>query len=765
MKGRITFSCLALLLLAVSSQGETPVSGEIPSGTWAADGNPYILIDDVSLANGQTLTIEAGVVVLAESLAAFYITNGTLLCEGTPDANILFTSTEDNGGWGGFIILDNPGEVELHHTIIERGRVSEPGRFFGGAFVVRGSSIMMDGCTVRESNSPNDGGGMLIFESSFSITNSRFYGNEAQRFGGALDFYSAWGTFYRNVLYDNYSQAGGAIYVYSGDYEFDHITMYNNNSFEGVKDISNYMGTAFITNSIIWNDITDSPLVDGNTILSFVCLPFPWPLGQNQIHEDPQFVDREHFDLHLLPESPCIDAGNPDSPRDPDGSITDLGALPVFHPAHRPLLAVPAITATAGDSLALPVLFIGHSPTPIISVQCEIVLPMDVIHDFSEVNLVPVGPVDVDSWTMEWSMEGDTLSVAIAGSTPLSGEGPLFVIHTSVLESAEQGEYSIGFESGMFNQGMPEAELDNGVLYIVEYEPGDVSMNGHIQAFDAALLLSWFAEQVDLDPMQQQLGEVSGDGELSPLDVSLILQYVVGSIDEFPIQSGAYYPPGTGTPELPAITYARNDRASFPFVLESVENIYAMRVRLSYDHDVVRLLSVNLPIDSARTVLFYENVKGAVIDYVSRDELSGERMEFFDIEFELTDPIAYDVPIEITSIELNEFNRTDSVGTVVLTRDDDVSEGGIPEEYRLVSVFPNPFNQNTTILLNLNQDYNVNIVVLNTLGRKVESLLNEHLAPGRHRLSWDATRHASGTYYLRVTAGDDMQVLPIVLLR
>ena len=40
---------------------------------------------------------------------------------------------------------------------------------------------------------------------------------------------------------------------------------------------------------------------------------------------DPMFVDTSNTDLHLLAGSPCIDAGDPTSPLDPDGTIADLG--------------------------------------------------------------------------------------------------------------------------------------------------------------------------------------------------------------------------------------------------------------------------------------------------------------------------------------------------------------------------------------------------------------------------------------------------------
>ncbi len=59
---------------------------------------------------------------------------------------------------------------------------------------------------------------------------------------------------------------------------------------------------------------------DDNQFLGFV-------VGEGMIYEDPLFVDPEDGDYHLTPESPLIDAGDPDSPIDPDGTRTDIGAF------------------------------------------------------------------------------------------------------------------------------------------------------------------------------------------------------------------------------------------------------------------------------------------------------------------------------------------------------------------------------------------------------------------------------------------------------
>jgi hypothetical protein len=45
------------------------------------------------------------------------------------------------------------------------------------------------------------------------------------------------------------------------------------------------------------------------------------------IYLDPLFTNPWNNDFHLQATSPCIDAGDPNSPLDPDNSISDMGAF------------------------------------------------------------------------------------------------------------------------------------------------------------------------------------------------------------------------------------------------------------------------------------------------------------------------------------------------------------------------------------------------------------------------------------------------------
>ena len=100
------------------------ISGPIITDTvWTAVDSPYLLTDTVTITPGVTLTIEPGVMVMADgnSFTALVVENGaSLIAIGTPTGPITFTSVADSapGEWAG-ILLRGGGHFE--HTTYRFG--------------------------------------------------------------------------------------------------------------------------------------------------------------------------------------------------------------------------------------------------------------------------------------------------------------------------------------------------------------------------------------------------------------------------------------------------------------------------------------------------------------------------------------------------------------------------------------------------------------------------------------------------------------------
>ncbi len=84
-----------------------------------------------------------------------------------------------------------------------------------------------------------------------------------------------------------------------------------------------------VTNSVLWGNAPDQSSM-GTILFSNVQ---GGAAGTGNIDADPLFFG-PGSDVHLLGNSPCIDAGDPAAPLDADGSRADMGALP-FEPFHR----------------------------------------------------------------------------------------------------------------------------------------------------------------------------------------------------------------------------------------------------------------------------------------------------------------------------------------------------------------------------------------------------------------------------------------------
>jgi fibronectin-binding autotransporter adhesin len=82
----------------------------------------------------------------------------------------------------------------------------------------------------------------------------------------------------------------------------------------------------------------------------------------------------------------------------------------------------------------------------------------------------------------------------------------------------------------------------------------------------------------------------------------------------------------------------------------------------------------------------------------------------------------------------------------------------IPDEFALLSNFPNPFNPETTLRYNLRSEEHVEIIIYNVLGQKVRVLVNERQEAGFRQVKWDSMNDygvpvASGVYIYRMRSG------------
>ncbi len=96
--------------------------------------------------------------------------------------------------------------------------------------------------------------------------------------------------------------------------------------------------------------------------------------------------------------------------------------------------------------------------------------------------------------------------------------------------------------------------------------------------------------------------------------------------------------------------------------------------------------------------------------------------------------------------------------------------GELPLTFDLKQNYPNPFNPSTVIAYQVPQNEMVTLEIYNALGQKVRTLVNETLEAGQYEITWDGkngsgNQLSSGIYLYRITAGNYVKVMKMVLLR
>ena len=88
-----------------------------------------------------------------------------------------------------------------------------------------------------------------------------------------------------------------------------------------------------------------------------------------------------------------------------------------------------------------------------------------------------------------------------------------------------------------------------------------------------------------------------------------------------------------------------------------------------------------------------------------------------------------------------------------------------PEGFMLSQGYPNPFNGIADFGLRIADWGQVELAVYDILGRRVATLMDGLKAPGEYTVQWDSGSTSSGVYFVRMIAGQTVEMRRIVLMR
>ena len=92
-------------------------------------------------------------------------------------------------------------------------------------------------------------------------------------------------------------------------------------------------------------------------------------------------------------------------------------------------------------------------------------------------------------------------------------------------------------------------------------------------------------------------------------------------------------------------------------------------------------------------------------------------------------------------------------------------QNNYPTVFALQQAFPNPFNPETRISFSVPRPSHVTLTLYNVQGQFVGTLYDQQARAGDYTVTWNGTDNPSGTYFIKMTAGDFQQIQKCLLLK
>jgi len=303
------------------------VSGNL-SGVWVTDFSPYIISEDIIIAEGDELIINPGVELQFTTDVQFTV-SGLLTADASSSRGdpIVFKS---DSYWKGIRFYISQENNILSNCEISNASIS--------AILIEGNSkVDVIGCKIFDNNSTSLAAAFEVVGSDdVLISQNIIANNSSSNNTGGIACTASSPEISNNVIVNNTGQWGAFYFQNNSNPNLRNNTIVNNLS----TNTTPYL--IFLLSSV--PTITNSIIIDNGEIyfpqstpeITYSCVTGGFA-GEGNINEDPLFVAATNgdgadynglaADWSLLAGSLCIDAGNPDAMyNDIDGTRNDMGA-------------------------------------------------------------------------------------------------------------------------------------------------------------------------------------------------------------------------------------------------------------------------------------------------------------------------------------------------------------------------------------------------------------------------------------------------------
>ena len=326
-------NCKSSVSLIGENETQTILDGEELKGILFCEGDSCFSIQKMTIQNGKVRRSGGGIYLTSRS---------------SPSLENIILSENEAYYWGGGVCCEDNSFPTFNNVILSENSAMRGGGLYCHYF----SNPSLTDVTIIGNTAGEGGGICLEAYSDASLMNVTILENLSSR-GGGLYFWDSSPTLNNVIINDNIANGqGGGIYCVglniAGNFIFsspvlNNVTISRNISLEDGGGIYCWeCSNPTLLNCILWDntpqEVYFSPEGDSISItISFSDVQngeagivtnnngiVNWLEGN--IDALPLFVDPGNGDYHLTENSPCIDAGNPNYPPDPDGTIADMGA-------------------------------------------------------------------------------------------------------------------------------------------------------------------------------------------------------------------------------------------------------------------------------------------------------------------------------------------------------------------------------------------------------------------------------------------------------
>ncbi len=270
-----------------------------------------------------------------------------------------------------------------------------------------------------------------------------------------------------------------------------------------------------------------------------------------------------------------------------------------------------------------------------------------------------------------------------------------------------------------------------------------------------------------------KIGDVSGNGTITAYDAALIMQFVVGLIDHLPAPTNVEVSSSPHPFELriPEVKAHLGDEIRLPILVEDANGLFTGGLILRYDPSVLKA----------------ENVLAGALSSGTYWKASVEEEGTVRIAFASVEDGFHPVPMKGggTLFEVKMKLVGEGESEIKVERADLFMDWGvkveeglvrvIPNETVLLQNYPNPFNPETWIPFKLSKDADVTVRIYDLTGRPVKELNLENLSAGyytsKHTAAYwngrneQGERVASGVYIYQLQSGNEVFTKRMVTLK